>query len=127
MFLKLICLLYFLISEWTIGLTKFMKEQLNKVQEHYHGSTAGPVMSFLTATQAPSQVDLDLALKQWHYCSRLARHMYDVCILFYIKSYIFLIVQCYTVIDFKRSFTQASREHFRQYTRNLVKIDTAGH
>ncbi|XP_060562886.1 mediator of RNA polymerase II transcription subunit 12-like protein [Ruditapes philippinarum] len=63
--------------EWTIGLTKFMKEQLNKVQEHYHGSTTGPVMSFLTATQAPSQVDLDLALKQWHYCSRLARHMYD--------------------------------------------------
>jgi hypothetical protein len=59
-----------------------MKEQLNKVQEHYHGSTTGPVMSFLTATQAPSQVDLDLALKQWHYCSRLARHMYDVCIMF---------------------------------------------
>ena len=59
-----------------MGLTKYMKEQLNKVQEFYHGS--GTHMSFLTATQAPSQVDLDLAMKQWGYCSKLARYMYDV-------------------------------------------------
>ncbi|KAL3848034.1 hypothetical protein ACJMK2_018917 [Sinanodonta woodiana] len=63
--------------DWTNALTKFMREQLQKVQDHYHGSTSGPATSFLTATQPPSQVDLDLALKQWHYCSRLARHMYD--------------------------------------------------
>ena len=63
--------------EWTQGLTKFMKEQLGKVQEYYHGSPSGPVTSFLTATQAPLQVDLDTALKHWHYCSKLARHMYD--------------------------------------------------
>ncbi|XP_052783955.1 mediator of RNA polymerase II transcription subunit 12-like protein isoform X1 [Mya arenaria] len=61
--------------EWTIGLTKYMKEQLTKIQEYYHGT--GTQMSFLTATQAPSQVDLDLALKQWAYCSKLARYMYD--------------------------------------------------
>ena len=58
-----------------------MKEQLIKIQEHYHGSSA-QVMSFLTVTQPPSQVDLDLALKQWHFCAKLARHMYDVSWLF---------------------------------------------
>jgi len=52
-----------------------MKDQLGKVQEYYHGNVTQ--MSFLTATPAP-QVDLELALKQWHYCCKLARHMYDV-------------------------------------------------
>ena len=56
-----------------------MREQLIKIQEHYHGGQTGAVTSFLTATQPPSQVDLDHALKQWNYSTRLARHMYEVC------------------------------------------------
>ena len=55
-----------------------MREQLLKIQEHYHGGQTAAVTSFLTATQPPSQVDLDQALKQWNYSTRLARHMYDV-------------------------------------------------
>ena len=66
-----------------------MREQLLKIQDHYHGGQTGAVTSFLTATQPPSQVDLDQALKQWNYCTRLARHMYDVsqrCLMYYLQQ-----------------------------------------
>ncbi|XP_041350095.1 mediator of RNA polymerase II transcription subunit 12-like protein isoform X2 [Gigantopelta aegis] len=64
-------------QDWTSSLNKFLKDQLQKVQDHYHGGSTGPQTSFLTATQAPSQVDLETALKHWHFCCRLARHMFN--------------------------------------------------
>ncbi|XP_013408893.1 mediator of RNA polymerase II transcription subunit 12-like protein [Lingula anatina] len=63
-------------SDWTITIYRFLKEHLSKIIEHYHGGSSGPQTSFLTATQT-SHVDIDLALKQWQYTTRLARHMYE--------------------------------------------------
>lgn len=64
---------YFLcIVEWCQAITKYMRDQVQKIQEPHSGpgSTAG----FLTV----SQPDPNQALKQWHYTCKLARHMYDV-------------------------------------------------
>ncbi|KAK6194758.1 hypothetical protein SNE40_000324 [Patella caerulea] len=63
-------------SEWALAITKYLKDQLQKVQEFYHGGSSTQT-SFLTTQQTPLQTDMDAALKQWHYCCRLARHMYN--------------------------------------------------
>ncbi|KAL8595941.1 hypothetical protein ACOMHN_018253 [Nucella lapillus] len=65
--------------DWTQSLTKYLREQLQKVQEFYHSSTNGPQASgFLLANNhATSQADMETALKQWTYCTRLAKHMYN--------------------------------------------------
>nr|XP_022287518.1 mediator of RNA polymerase II transcription subunit 12-like protein isoform X2 [Crassostrea virginica] len=57
--------------EWYQAITKYLREQIQKIQEPHSGpgSTAG----FLTV----SQPDPNQALKQWHYTCKLARHMYD--------------------------------------------------
>ncbi|XP_034328936.1 mediator of RNA polymerase II transcription subunit 12-like protein isoform X5 [Magallana gigas] len=57
--------------EWCQAITKYMRDQVQKIQEPHSGpgSTAG----FLTV----SQPDPNQALKQWHYTCKLARHMYD--------------------------------------------------
>ena len=59
--------------EWGIVITRFLKDQLNKIIDHYQGSQP----SFLTAGQA-NAVDIDTALKNWNYCSDLACHLYEV-------------------------------------------------
>lgn len=56
-------------SEWTSTLIKFLKDQLVKLQELFHQSL-GPT---ITATE-----DQKLALKQWQYCTQLAKYLYEV-------------------------------------------------
>ncbi|XP_076454432.1 mediator of RNA polymerase II transcription subunit 12-like protein [Babylonia areolata] len=63
--------------DWTQSLTKYLREQLQKVQEFYHGSTSGPQSGFLLTNNHSSQTDMEQALKQWTYCTRLAKHMYN--------------------------------------------------
>ncbi|KAJ8310216.1 hypothetical protein KUTeg_012081 [Tegillarca granosa] len=65
--------------DWALSLTKFLKDQILKIQEPYSGGPGGPTSGFLTVSSSnPTlQVDLDQALKQWHYSCKLARHMYD--------------------------------------------------
>lgn len=65
-------------TDWTQSLTKYLKEQLQKIQDHYHGGISGPQTSFLLTSQPTTQVDMEHALKQWTYCTRLAKHMYNV-------------------------------------------------
>ena len=59
------------------SITKFLKEQLQKIIEHYQGSTVPHQTSFLTAGQT-NAVDIDQALKYWNYCCALAKQLYDV-------------------------------------------------
>ena len=59
-------------SDWVQAITRFLKDQLQKVIEHYQS----PQMSFLTAGQTNS-IDIDTAIKNWHYCTDLARHLYE--------------------------------------------------
>jgi mediator of RNA polymerase II transcription subunit 12 len=61
--------------EWTQILTKFMRDQQVKLQEHYN-----PSSSTTSASPTSSPVLLDehkLAHKQWMYCVNLSRHMYE--------------------------------------------------
>ncbi|XP_064639525.1 mediator of RNA polymerase II transcription subunit 12-like protein isoform X2 [Lineus longissimus] len=62
--------------DWAQALTKFLKEQLQKISEHYVGSGSSAQTSFLTATQTTSQDLLDLSLRQWKYCTQLMQYMY---------------------------------------------------
>ena len=66
-----------LILEWAQTLTRFLKEQLQKIIEHYQGSSSGLQTSFLTAGGS-SMVDVDSAIKIWNYTSDLTRHLYEV-------------------------------------------------
>lgn len=66
-----------IVSDWTQSLTKYLREQLQKIQEHYHSGANGPQTSFLLANHN-SQADMEHAVKQWGYCTRLAKHMYNV-------------------------------------------------
>jgi mediator of RNA polymerase II transcription subunit 12 len=68
-------------AEWTQALTKYLREQLQKILEYYQGSGGGSAVAaaqsgFLTA--APTTViDLDGATRQWNYGTQLAQHMYS--------------------------------------------------
>jgi len=65
----LILFIYFyLIVEWTVTLTRYLKEQLLKVQDYYQNQSQDLLMT----------EDQKLALKQWNYCTRLAKYLYEV-------------------------------------------------
>ncbi|KAF4529435.1 hypothetical protein B566_EDAN003531, partial [Ephemera danica] len=62
-------------QEWTQTLTKFMRDQQAKLQDHYNnssGNTAGAGTSPSLSTE-----EHKTSLKQWNYCMQLARHMYE--------------------------------------------------
>ncbi len=65
------------ISEWALTLTRFLKDQLQKVIDHYQGSGSGLQTSFLTAGGS-SMVDVDSAMKVWNFCCDLTKHLYEV-------------------------------------------------
>lgn len=68
--------------DWTQALTKYLKDQLQKIQDYYAETGGTPVTPFLLApTPNTSKVDLDLAMKNWTYCTRFANHMYEVRLL----------------------------------------------
>ncbi|KAH9509032.1 Mediator of RNA polymerase II transcription subunit 12-like protein, partial [Bulinus truncatus] len=63
---------------WTQALCKYLRDQLQKIQDFYHGTSGASATPFLLApSPATSQVDLDLAMKNWNYCSRFANHLYE--------------------------------------------------
>lgn len=64
-------------QEWTMVITRYMAELMQKVQEYYGcGQTAAAAMApgFLTAG---NQVDIDAVSKQWAYCDKLSLHLYQ--------------------------------------------------
>ena len=49
------------------------------MQDYYYAVNNSQNTAFLLAqTPAPSQVDLEAAMKHWSYCTRFANHMYEV-------------------------------------------------
>ena len=72
-YISLICF-----SDWAQAITKFLKEQLVKIMEHYQGSQTSATTSFLTAGPT-AVVDIDSAMKYWNYVTQLAKHLYEVC------------------------------------------------
>ncbi|CAL1546445.1 unnamed protein product [Lymnaea stagnalis] len=64
--------------DWTQALCKYLRDQLQKVQDYYHGTSSATATPFLLAPSPnTSQVDLDLAMKNWTYCTRFANHLYE--------------------------------------------------
>lgn len=58
-----------------------MKEQLQKIQEHYHNlNNQGMQSNFLlgSTNQSHSPTDFENAVRYWQFCCRLARHLYEV-------------------------------------------------
>ncbi|XP_059156878.1 mediator of RNA polymerase II transcription subunit 12-like protein isoform X2 [Physella acuta] len=67
--------------DWTQALCKYLRDQLQKIQDYYHGTSNAAATPFLLApAPTTSQVDLDLAMKNWTYCTRFANHMYEECL-----------------------------------------------
>ena len=63
------------LTEWCQAICRFLKDQLTKVTEHYHGSSTGT--SFLTAG-LPNLVDIDQVMRYWNYGMQLSRNLYQV-------------------------------------------------
>ena len=57
---------YFFILEWTSTITKYLRDQLNKLSDFYH-------QSFQRMS-----ADVESAQKQWHYTVRLTDWLYEV-------------------------------------------------
>ncbi|XP_046392614.1 mediator of RNA polymerase II transcription subunit 12-like protein isoform X2 [Ischnura elegans] len=82
-------------QEWTQTLIKFLKDQLQKLQEYYHSSsgTSGagatapnaspsgpphlPASTFSSISGSPNCEEHGPARRQWHYCIQLANHLYE--------------------------------------------------
>jgi mediator of RNA polymerase II transcription subunit 12 len=62
-------------QEWTNALCRFLREQYQKLCEHYHGVIAGSNSSVNTS------VTSDLIPKQWQYYTQLARHLFEAGLL----------------------------------------------
>ncbi|GAB6019774.1 hypothetical protein CHUAL_001322 [Chamberlinius hualienensis] len=80
-------------QEWTQTLTRFLREQLHKVADYYRsgndtssssssssgsgsvGSGGGTTTSGVSSGNFTPEVDL--ALKQWNYCTQLARYLFE--------------------------------------------------
>ncbi|GFO22710.1 mediator of RNA polymerase ii transcription subunit 12-like, partial [Plakobranchus ocellatus] len=72
--------------DWTQALTKYLRDQLQKIQDFYHGTSGGSggpssTPFLLAPTPSTSQVDLDQATKHWNYCTRFANHLYEESLL----------------------------------------------
>ncbi|GFR92708.1 mediator of RNA polymerase II transcription subunit 12-like protein, partial [Elysia marginata] len=72
--------------DWTQALTKYLRDQLQKIQDYYlgtSGSGSGPTATpfLLAPSPGTSQVDLEQATKHWNYCTRFANHMYEESLL----------------------------------------------
>lgn len=68
--------------DWTQALTKYLRDQLQKIQDYYlgtSGSGSGPTATpfLLAPNPSTTQVDLEQAVKHWNYCTRFANHMYE--------------------------------------------------
>ncbi|CAG5131136.1 unnamed protein product, partial [Candidula unifasciata] len=65
--------------DWTQALTKFLKDQLQKIQDYFTETSSTPMTTPFLLAPSPntSKVDLDQAMKNWAYCTRFANHMYE--------------------------------------------------
>lgn len=69
----------FFCPEWTSTLLKFMKEQLFKLQDYYQNqSQPSNVVSTVQPGGLSPADEQRIAMKQWQYCTLLAKHMYQV-------------------------------------------------
>lgn len=67
------------LTEWTSTLLKFMKEQLMKLQDYYQNQNQSLSLISMVPVGGLSAADEHrLAMKQWQYCTSLAKHMYQV-------------------------------------------------
>lgn len=96
-------------SEWTQTLCKFLREQLQKLSEHHNNSASNSNSGSLLSSSANSLnplgsgsaqnssstlgsnslngVTIEVAYKQWQYCTQLARHLYEVQYFTYFYNY----------------------------------------
>lgn len=70
-------LIYLSFTEWTSTLLKFMKEQLLKLQNHYQNQPSNVIATVQPGALSPAE-EQRIAMKQWQYCTLLAKHMYQV-------------------------------------------------
>nr|CAD7434052.1 unnamed protein product [Timema monikensis] len=70
-------------QEWTATLIKFLKDQLNKLQDYYHMSSGSTPTRGQGASPAPNTTgaamteEQKLAHRHWQYCTRLAHFLYE--------------------------------------------------
>lgn len=63
------------IPDWTHALTKFLKDQLNKIADFYQSHFGGITSSQHQQKMTP---EMEQALKQWNYTVRLSHWLYEV-------------------------------------------------
>ena len=56
-------------QEWTQALTKYLREIYIKISDHYHHSGG--------STPSITTTPLDTLMKQWHYFTQFARHLFE--------------------------------------------------
>ncbi|VDP52562.1 unnamed protein product [Soboliphyme baturini] len=54
-------------SEWTQHIIRYLRDLLLRLSEYY-----------LLTSQSAMTADIESAFKQWQYCTRLSRHMFEV-------------------------------------------------
>lgn len=64
-----------MVLDWTHALTKFLKDQLNKIADFYQSHFGGITSSQHQQRMTP---EMDQALKQWNYTVRLSHWLYEV-------------------------------------------------
>ncbi|CAG2067535.1 unnamed protein product, partial [Timema podura] len=72
-----------MVTKWTATLIKFLKDQLNKLQDYYHMSSGSTPTRGQGASPAPNTTgaamteEQKLAHRHWQYCTRLAHFLYE--------------------------------------------------
>ena len=61
--------------DWTHAITKYLKDQLNKIADFYQSHFAGITSSQHQQRMTP---EMEQALKQWNYTVRLSHWLYEV-------------------------------------------------
>lgn len=66
--------LYWLLLDWTHAITKYLRDQLNKIADFYQSHLG------ITSTQHQQRMtpEMEQALKQWNYTVRLSQWLYEV-------------------------------------------------
>ncbi|RWS26166.1 thyroid hormone receptor-associated protein-like protein, partial [Leptotrombidium deliense] len=65
-------------QEWTSALCKFLRELYQKLCDNYHGVTSvNSNFSTSTSSGSTGNVNVEVAYKQWQYCTQLARYLFE--------------------------------------------------
>lgn len=78
-------------------MTKYLNDQLQKINEPHHSAPGGPTSGFLTVqtVQPAYKVDQENAMKQWQFGCKLARYCCDVSILSLFTCILFVFTVIY--------------------------------